>query len=73
MRRVAPDASWKELQLTRALVEPLECEVRALRQAVEQLEPARSPRFGEETLFRAARAYESLMPAASLWPPERAA
>lgn len=47
-RRVAPDASWKELQLTRALVEPLECEVRALREAVEQLEPARSPGFAEE-------------------------
>jgi len=32
-----------------------------------------APRFGEETLFRMARAYESLAPDASLWPPERAA
>jgi aspartyl-tRNA(Asn)/glutamyl-tRNA(Gln) amidotransferase subunit A len=32
-----------------------------------------APRFGEETLFRAARAYESLAQAGSLWPPERAA
>jgi aspartyl-tRNA(Asn)/glutamyl-tRNA(Gln) amidotransferase subunit A len=32
-----------------------------------------APRFGEEILLRAARAYESLAPAASLWPPERAA
>ena len=32
-----------------------------------------APRFGEETLFRAARAYESLAQAGSIWPPERAA
>jgi aspartyl-tRNA(Asn)/glutamyl-tRNA(Gln) amidotransferase subunit A len=32
-----------------------------------------APRFGEETLLRAARAYESLAPAGSAWPPERAA
>ena len=32
--RVAPDASWRELQLTRALVEPLENEVRALRRSL---------------------------------------
>ena len=57
-RRVSPDASWKELQLTRALVEPLEAEVRALRETVERFEPARGPGFGEEiaelrTLVRA--------------------
>ena len=32
-----------------------------------------APRFGEATLLRAARAYESLAPAAAAWPPERAA
>ncbi len=57
-RQVAPDASWKELQLTRALVEPLEAEVRDLREAVERLEPGRGPGFAEEiaelrTLVRA--------------------
>ncbi|MHC5051899.1 MAG: amidase family protein, partial [Planctomycetota bacterium] len=32
-----------------------------------------APRFGEEVLLRAARAYESLAPAATAWPPECAA
>jgi len=32
-----------------------------------------APRFGEATLLRAARAYESLAPAAAAWPPEHAA
>lgn len=57
-KRVAPDRSWKELQLTRALVEPIETEVRALREAVERLEPANTSTFAEEiaelrTLVRA--------------------
>ncbi len=41
--RVAPDASWRELRWTRALIEPLEAEVSALRRAVEQLGVAPGP------------------------------
>ncbi len=35
--RVAPDPSWRSFELTRALVDPLESEVRELRRAVESL------------------------------------
>jgi flagellar biosynthesis protein FlhF len=35
--RVAPDRSWRDLQISRALLEPLEDELRALRATVEKL------------------------------------
>jgi flagellar biosynthesis protein FlhF len=37
--RTAPDATWRPLQLTRALIEPLEDEIRSLRCLLEEREP----------------------------------
>ena len=41
--RVGPDPSWQGFQLSRALVDPLEAELRAVRRAVEQLAGALPP------------------------------
>jgi flagellar biosynthesis protein FlhF len=47
--RVAPDSSWRELQLTRALVEPLETELREVRRLLEEQQHQRS---GDDELIR---------------------
>ena len=49
--RTAPDPSWNELRLTRALISPLEREFKSLRESVEQL-AARDTRPNEPQLVR---------------------
>jgi len=46
--RVVPDPSWNELRLTRALVSPLESEIRSLRATVERLAVREAPGAQED-------------------------
>ncbi len=50
VQRTAPDASWRELRLNRALIDPIESELRALRRSIERLEKS------EDGTGRSARA-----------------
>jgi len=72
--RRAPDDSWRALQISRALVSPLEDELRALRETVERsvAPPAQAPSFAHEIaeLRRVARALAARVPEARADDPE---